>query len=269
MKKIAIFGMILTMLTISSCGSGSSSIESMSNDFSTSVTSTEKSETEYSISDIEKSEISKRESQVSAVLSKAETQDYDTLIKRSYPLSAFLERGWFFRLYNPVYSYQINLPDVEEDFPVECLRRTGDSTAYTIYKTDEGGMVYMFYVNRYSNWTLYRMVYLETELSHQDFLKLKVGDSIEDVEKIDSGLRSMRNVIKSLPNTHEIVWLSSYVHLLRDGNIVIQYTEADDKSMRIENITFHEDFKHIVNEFDIFNRIDYDDYTILPQDYPE
>lgn len=111
-------------------------------------------------------------------------------------------------------------------------------------------MVYLYFEKIYSQWVLHHSVYVKKSLEQSDFQDLRLGDTIEDVEKIDP----VAGVVKKYTT---FPWT---VHLLRDGIIKITYTINDNGIYIISEIQRDDNF-----ELNLDNVVH--DYTILPQDY--
>ena len=90
----------------------------------------------------------------------------------------------------------ITLNQVNQTFPIECLRTSGDHF-YTIYKVLEGGFFYVFWCEALTNNTdendennvcVYFSTYLNSLKDKNDFKNLKEGDTAQDVYEIDPSL---------------------------------------------------------------------------------
>jgi hypothetical protein len=223
----------------------------------------------YVMTEGEKAEIKKITDAENAALGKESLLPYDELISMSYPEWGFYEHGIPYQLYIPAASYQITPYGLQEfGYAVECLRRTGDTTAYCMFKTDEGGLVYCFLSKEYSSWLVHHAVYVKNALTKDAFAGIGVGSSLRDVSEVDStvALREaelMRWKDEGLPEKFFTV------HLLRDCLVVIDYSYSDGQFL-VAGIRYFDDFKLEFDEsfmFGITNGVTYD-YTILPQDYP-
>lgn len=87
----------------------------------------------------------------------------------------------------------ITLNQVNQTFPIECLRTNGDNF-YTIYKVSEGGFFYVFWGEALmdntdeNNVYVYFFTYLNSLKDKNDFKNLKEGDTAQDVYEIDPSL---------------------------------------------------------------------------------
>lgn len=188
------------------------------------------------------------------ILSKTTNAPFSKLITKKYAEQLFFSSGFLFWRYNPVVSFQYTMRDIEDNFPVECLRKNNDDSAYSIYKTAEGGLVYCFYTKESYSWILHHASYLKNTLTKKEFSNLKKGNSIEDVAKIDLAFSSINDYTSKMNFNKE-----KSIHLLKDSLLVIEY-EAKDQGMTIKNLTFYDDYKYIENGV-VYN------YQILEQDY--
>ena len=89
-------------------------------------------------------------------------------------------------------------------------------------------------------------------MTYDDFKNLKVGDSIENVKKIDSAFSSMYdyNTMRGWP-------VQTSRHLLKDGFLIIRY-----ENEVITSIEFNEDFTEYNEYLGLFC------YKINEEDYP-
>lgn len=87
----------------------------------------------------------------------------------------------------------ITLNQVNQAFPIECLRTGGDNF-YTIYKVLEGGFFYVFWSEALTNNIdennvyVYFSTYINSLKNKNDFKNLKEGDTAQDVYEIDPSL---------------------------------------------------------------------------------
>lgn len=117
----------------------------------------------------------------------------------------------------------LTIYDVNEKFPIECLRKNG----YSIYKVSEGGYFYVFWIQSFTssltsdsdNIYVYFTTYISSLKKAGDFDSLQEGFStVEDVAKIDPAFELMF-ILSSKTSSYS---------LLDDGNIMeICYTWND------------------------------------------
>jgi len=208
---------------------------------------------ENNLNDLEEQLILQQKNKENRVLDKKSIQPKESMIKTTYPEQSFFKDIIFWE-YNPVVSFQHYLYSVEEDFPVECFRMLDDNNAYSIYQTDKNGWIYCFYSKIYDTWILSHSTYLKKAMVKSSFSSLSLGDDVENVGKIDPAFNAINNYL--LQQNQNI---DKYIHLLKDGLLVIEYNENTNA---VKTITFFDDFKYETNG------VKYD-YSILPQDYPQ
>lgn len=142
--------------------------------------------------------------------------------------------------------------DIMAAYPTSAIRRRDDGSVYTIYDTDTGYRLYLLFSgeNDYVIPVGFPIV-IKDKLSYSDFSELKVGDSIEQVEKIDSiaGLhkKELIDVFKANSKGAEGFAERGYpytsIHYLSDGLLKIEYTILEDKYIVITKMEFNEDYE--------------------------
>ena len=188
---------------------------------------------------------------------------YDELITKEIDIHAFLSKYANAHLY-------ITLPfigDVDEEFPIECLRKNDADYFYTIYKVKQGGLLYAFYYTseyyiQYS-WDYY---YVVKPVNKSDFKTIEIGSTIEDVEEIDPATTAYKRHIieytESLPRSDLAYGTCMTRHYLADGSYRIYY-EMKDGQFFVTNITYYPYNYDEIEDYG-FERTD---WHILPQDY--
>ncbi len=141
---------------------------------------------------------------------------------------------------------------IVEKYPPQIIRtieNNNQKELYFIYETDNGTRVFLFFLE--SNGFEYSRGYpiiMQSCLSIDDFSTLKVGDNIDDVNKIDSiadlykkGYDSVSDelAIQLYVNGRESI---SSIHLLRDGIIRIDYIRISMGNYKIKKIWVNKDF---------------------------
>lgn len=261
MKKSPILMLaVLTLCLLSACGQNKGSQSDSNNTQSLNTT-------DQNISSGDKAEMESIEKQIfeeyvaktNSILQKSDNKEnYQTKIKKAYPEKDFFDHGLIYQFYNPLVSFQQYLYTVEESFPAECIRKTSETTAYNIYKTEENGLVYLFFQNEYEAWVLHHSVYVKKKLLLSDFASIKTGDSLESVGKIDPAALSVQKY-------------SAYplftIHLLKDGVVKIDYEKNNDGVFVVSDLQKSKDFKLTGKEIGSQDIDIVYDYTILPQDY--
>lgn len=133
-------------------------------------------------------------------------------------------------------SSELEISDVNTEFPIECVRKTNYHVYYSVYGVEEGGLYYVFW-NKYVSISddaaintdddrvyVYFTAYISSLKDSADFDDIKSEESTaEDVAKIDSAF--------------ELSFLMSsgiYSYsLLTDGNVLmIKYKQPEKISCR-------------------------------------
>ncbi len=165
------------------------------------------------------------------------------------------------------------------------LRQNDEGTLYTVKKYNCGGYLYSFYDHPYfkvqqsdDEDKYYPMggVYVENVLSYSDFIDIKIGDNILDVEEIDSATAFWRLVFGITSSDENYMEMDGKyakediitTHLLTDGLLTINY-ELRESGYVVSNITYSEEF--IYDSDYLYEHLGehyYKSFKILPQDYP-
>jgi hypothetical protein len=157
-------------------------------------------------------------------------------------------------------------------YPTSAIRHRDDDSVYTIYDTDTGYRLYLLFSseNEYVTPVGFPLVVKE-KLSYADFSELKIGDSIEQVEKIDSvaGLHKKELIdvfnvnSKGAEGFAEMGYPYTSIHYLTDGILKIEYTMLEDKYIVISDMEFNKDYQLISANGKTVN------YKIMDIDLPE
>lgn len=119
----------------------------------------------------------------------------------------------------------ISLKEVAATIGVECLRQPNDSYLYSVHRTVQGGILYVFYSNHYENIAsapVTNCFYVEESLSFDDFKKIKIGSSLQDVVNVDPTALVFRNIYYSDTDYFDKTGFGS-LHYLSDGILAIGY----------------------------------------------
>lgn len=259
-KSFILICFILTLCLLSACGqnkgnqSDGSNVQS-SNTSKQNISNGDKAE----MTNIDKQVLEEYISKTNSILQKRDNKEnYLTKITKTYSEKDFFDNGLIYQFYNPLVSFQHYLYTVEELFPAECVRKISETMVCNIYKTQENGLVYLFFQKEYESWVLHHSVYVKKGLSLSDFSSIKTGDSLESVGKIDP-------VALSVQKYSEYTLFT--LHLLKDGIVKIDYEKNNDGVFVVSNAQKSKDFKLTGKEIGL-NDIDIVyDFTILPQDY--
>ena len=170
-------------------------------------------------------------------------------------------------------------------FPISFLRKTGAGQYYTVNKVYDGGYAYIFFERprdyaaddkRYitedeTKIVMTGCIYSEKLMYKADFDGLQVGDTMEDVLKIDHATILSKQFCEWYEDIYGMK-KEKYMtkHLLRDGVLVITYTgETSNDDYTITAIEYFSDSIFLANAyFDPIYQGYPKNYTILPQDYP-
>ena len=262
MKKIFLFIVCVLLICLSlGCNQkecGSSQMNSMQSD-NTSKQNNISSGDKTEMTGIEKKVLEEYVAKSNAVLEKNDNKaNYQTKIKKTYSEKAFFDYGMIYQLYNPLVSFQQYLFTVEEVFPAECVRKMSETTVYNIYKTQENGLVYLFFQKEFDSWLLHHSVYVKKALLLSDFQSITVGNTLEEVGRVDPVALSVQE--------HSPYRLVT-IHLLKDGVIKIDYEKNSDGIFVISKLQKSKDFKLSSKDFGTNDNDVIYNYTILPQDY--
>lgn len=165
----------------------------------------------------------------------------------------------------PDTTHPLTFSWLEAQFPIQCTRTPTANGAYCLYKTGDGGLLYVFFSKegteyRYSHWA-----YMEQRLKLEDFAHLQLGDLRNEVYLVDPGLRTLINATEAYPLL--IQW-SPYIdkettysfHILEDCLLVIRY----DKDNRIQQMIVQDDYVYTIKAGD--KKMDYS-FVIFADDF--
>ena len=157
-------------------------------------------------------------------------------------------------------------------YPTSAIRRRDDDSVYTIYDTDTGYRLYLQFSseNEYVTPVGFPLVVKE-KLSYADFSELKIGDSIEQVEKIDSLAGLYKKELIDVFNVNskgaegfaEMGYPYTSIHYLNDGILKIEYTVLEDKYIVISDMEYNKDYQLVSANGKTIN------YKIADIDLPE
>lgn len=202
--------------------------------------------------------------------SKFDEYDNETPINKKITISydeSEIVNKYLYYSYFPDYSGNpaITFNNVNKEYPVECIRKC-EENIYAVYKTKQGGFMYMFFT---PDMKLYYSAYSVKNLSSVDFDDIKSGDTFEDVVAIDPAAKAMKSAYEYRNNS--LVFYS--MHILSDGLFVIFYNVSDSGEYTVWKSAYYSDY--IFNNHNFFAQIkpeyavdntDYS-YKILTNDY--
>ena len=219
------------------------------------TTSREESTMSY-LNDAEKFQAEVTE-KIDDILSRSGDQPVDQLISTVYSEEWLFTNIDIFRRYNPIFSYQQYLEEVDAAAPVECIRKTGEDAAYVVYQTEQG-RAYLFFKQEYGRWVLCNGAYVQKHLSLSDFDKIQVSDSVDAVAAVDPAVNAWKEVA-----VHSDTEQCQSVHLTSDGLVVVEYWMDGDRLL-VSGITTSADYKWTDSQW-TEDGVTYD-YRILSQD---
>ena len=194
-----------------------------------------------------------------SILGRASNKPYSKLITQTYSEKKLFEDGivyTFLDLQAGLFTYFIS--SSSDKYPIECLRKTSDNSVYVIYKTDEGGFAYRFFEKGvYGNdfFLIKHNIYVKKKISHSEFKKVKVGNSIKKVEEIDPVTELYKNDVQEFHDTF------ATIHLLTDGVMVFHF-EKSGNDYKVKAIEYFDDY--IISLYD--GEVTYD-CRIRPEDF--
>jgi len=229
MKKRVLITFICALLIVLSACVDNSSVESNEPLTETSILEG------YDERDMQKMELQ------SDILAKESIELYSKLITKTYTEKDLFENHILYAFFHTPPSFASDyISNDEYVYQIECLRRISDYTIYAVYKTDEGGLAYRFfaddaYKRRYKGiYVLSHNIYVKKKISHSEFEKVKIGDSIERVEEIDPATELYKN---ELIDTESF----STIHLLTDGVMLVHYNKSGE-DYKVSVIDYFDDF---------------------------
>ena len=137
-----------------------------------------------------------------------------------------------------------------EKIPTTAVRLISVDHSYAIYETDTGCRVYLFFYLPENASIALRKGYpiaIMDMLSYSDFANLKVGDSIDAVEQVDSAI----SLYKDRYGSYNLIAMENRekqnnpvcsVHYLEDGILRIIYTMPEEGKLVISEIIYNEDY---------------------------
>ena len=175
-------------------------------------------------------------------------------------------------IYRNLNAGQNSTEGIQKRFPTSANRINDNGSMYSIYETETGYRLYLFYDQSRDNaFTIGFPVVIKKLLSYSDFAGLKAGDSIETVEAIDpvAGLhkRLFTEVWEINPKgakgQADLGYPCTSIHYLSDGLLKIEYDMPEDGVLVISGIEFAPDY--ILTD-PIGRKVD---YKIEERDLPE
>ncbi len=158
---------------------------------------------------------------------------YEELITKTMDINAFFDKCYDLLPVSAITNGLHPLPEIDEVFGVECLRRNKAGNYYSVHKLKQGGLLYIFYIDlepiKYlwmHNWFV-----VQKSLSYEDFSTISKGSSYEDVEAVDpaADIYEQRR-LSGFEKTSKQSPLDLVTrHYLTDGILTIYYEFVDGK----------------------------------------
>lgn len=179
------------------------------------------------------------------------TDSYDQLITHKIDIHGFVQTYCQENIYG---DGTIN--DIAGDIGIECLRKNGKGTLYSVHKVKQGGLLYIFYTS-YATPDILRWFYVRENLSVQDFSGLTERESkIAQVRKIDSTVQIFENLYLADPaafqkgaytgsDSQSVQGMFLSWHYLQDEILEIGY--------HIENDELIYSIQQLTSDFELFD----------------
>ena len=175
-------------------------------------------------------------------------------------------------IYYNLNAGQNSTEGIQKRFPTSAIRLKDNGDMYSIYETDSGYRMYLFYDQSLDyDFTIGFPVVVKELLQFSDFAGLKVGDSIETVESVDPVAGLYRKLLtevwqldaKGAKGHAAYGYPCTSIHYLSDGLLKIEYDMPEDGVLVLSGIEFAPDY--ILTD-PIGRRVD---YRIEEVDLPE
>ncbi len=140
---------------------------------------------------------------------------------------------------------------IQKRLPTSAIRLKDNGDMYSIYETDSGYRMYLFYdQSRDYAFTIGFPVVIKELLPYSDFAGLKVGDSIETVEAVDPVAGLHKKLFtevwqinpKGAKGQADRGYPCTSIHYLSDGLLKIEYDMPEDGVLVISGIEFAPDY---------------------------
>ena len=173
--------------------------------------------------------------------------------------------------------------------PITFLRKTGESSYYTVCKVDGGGYAYFFFDRLRDSETgeylttdktdvyFYGAIYAEEMHSYAEFADIRVYDSIDRVAEIDHKTYFEKDLLEMAWEAEKeynerdggVVYypreaLFSTLHLLNDGILQIAYQYNDPEFEEVYDKNKDPAYTYDYSNYMIINMQYYPDYMVTP-----
>jgi hypothetical protein len=262
MKKIFSFVLIILLIVLTGCTDKNSIVSSSKITFESSRKTESSVSGNNSMSPAEQEDLNKHNERINNILLLANNKkDYKEFVTKKIDLYSIEEKYFYYMYGSHISSLEPRtLINFNNDLNIECLRRSSDSTAYSIHETISGGVYYAFFrgVRKmhnglYKDWVLNCSIYSCKKLYYKDFESVKKGTTMNEIESVDPSIKIYIHSNKKR--------IEDSKHLLVDGLLLIFYDFKDGKYIVSSKMFF--------NDFRIPGGSDGDfyDYKIFEQDY--
>ncbi len=157
------------------------------------------------------------------------TKSYNASIKNTVDIEDFTN---FIKQHTGYFSIE----DFNSKYYIECLRKPRTNVLYSVHKTDNDGIIYVFFAGNDSEKSYHLICWYDVEenLKYKDFKSIKSGVStIEDVEKIDPAASVYKKLIDDSTLRFE--------HYLSNGIMRVLYKKENGKFL-VDKIEFSKKF---------------------------
>ena len=210
-----------------------------------------------------------RIAEMEEILGRSSTDSLENLITTAYPQEELIS----YVDYGGSDNFNTMLYYLNTKYPVECIRDFDNaSLPYCVYRLQEGGYLFIFFHGYELKFADYMFVVKES-LTQRDFRHIRPGDSLADVEKMDTGTALYNRLhpeqIRTLPLTLHMVeggFMKITYETAETGDEAIAATEHNPQDYLVKTVEFIPDGQILftVEWYDCDNNV----YHILPQDYP-
>jgi len=257
MKKILSGILVLCIFILTGCNNDRID-KAQTSVYTASVLQSDDNEIGGSTMSWDEHEPTEQELKTQEVLDKSTDEDLNKIINHSYSQNDLIDFISYMSGPNDV----IMLYQLDEKFPIECIRIFNDSLTYCVYNLKEGGFLFVYLFNDLE--FVHYIFLVKKTLIKDDFSKLEKGSPLRDVEKIDPGIKIINSMGK-LPLTHEVTY-----HMVKEGFIKIIYNSDnfDPETYKVESVEFIPNGQSIIDFYNLGDSSAYN-YKFLEQDYPD
>lgn len=143
----------------------------------------------------------------------------------------------------PDTTHPLTFDWLNNQFPLQCLRTPTADSAYALYKSGDGGYLYVFFDKQGTEYHYSHWAYMGQRLKIADFEHIQLGDLRNEVFMVDPACRTLVQAAEEYP---QLIQWSPYIpqtdshtfHILEDGLLVIRYDEED----RVQQMIFKDDY---------------------------